>query len=130
MSSNPSAETLRVADQLVALWRAGKLLEAGEQFWAPDVVSIERFQGDMARLTGRKALAEKGNWWAGAHEIHSIEVGDPYVNGDQFIVRFVFDVTVRQSGKRMSLDELASYTIRGGRIVEEKYFVLKQYFSG
>lgn len=129
MNENPAMQTLKVAEAMVAMWRAGKLLEAGEAYWADDVVSIEPFQGDMARLQGKQALAGKGKWWVGAHAVRSLEVGEPYVNGDQFIVRFTFELTVRESGVEMSLDELGAFTVRNGKVVEEKYFVLKAYFQ-
>lgn len=129
MKSNAALGTLRIAQALVAGWRAGKLLETGERYWADSVVSIEPFEGDMARLQGKSALAEKGRWWLSAHEVHSFQVGEPFVNGDSFIVRFVFDVTVRETGQRSTLDELAAYVIEDDRIVEERFFVPEQYFN-
>jgi hypothetical protein len=129
MSSNPALSTLRLAQAMVAGWRAGRLLETGETYWAEDAVSIEPFEGPMARLQGKKALADKARWWLSAHEIHSLEVGDPYVNGNQFLVRFVFDITVRETGKRATLYELASYSLRDGLIQEERFFVPEDYFE-
>lgn len=129
MIPDPTQKTFEVADALVASCRAGKLLEAGTTFWADGIVSIEPFEGDMGQLRGKEQVARKGTWWIAAHEVHSVEVGDPYVNGDQFIIRFTFDMTVRATGQRSSLDELAAYTVRDGRIVEEKFFVLKNYFE-
>ncbi len=79
------------------------------------------------RARKRSCRRAAGGW--GAHEIHGLQVGDPYVNGDQFVVRFVFDLTVKQTQQRISLDELGAFTVRGGRVVEERYFVLRGYFS-
>jgi ketosteroid isomerase-like protein len=114
--------TSDIAKDLVALCAAGKFDEAGEKYWADDAVSREAMDGPMARMQGKDALRGKGEWWANAHEVHSSTVGGPYVNGDQFIVRFTMDVTVKESGQRMSLDEAGLYTVKNGKIVEEAFF--------
>jgi hypothetical protein len=63
MTSDSTMGTLEVANTLVGLWRAGKLLEAGERFWDENVVSIEPFQGDMGRLQDKASVLGKGKWW-------------------------------------------------------------------
>jgi ketosteroid isomerase-like protein len=116
--------TADVANALVALCKAGKFGEAGETYWAEDVVSIEAMgpPGQDPASHGKAAARAKGEWWEGAHEVHSIEVEGPYLNGDQFSVRFKMDVTNRQSGQRMAMDEHALYTVKDGKIVEERFF--------
>ena len=54
------------------------------------------------------------------HTVHKAEVEGPYVHGDQFVVRFKMDVTPK-GGKRMSLDEVGLYTVKNGKIVEERF---------
>ena len=44
------------------------------------------------------------------------------MNGDQFIIRFVMDITARESGQRMKMDETALYTLKDGKIAEERFF--------
>jgi len=114
--------TKDVAADLVKMWKAGEFMESGEKYWADDVVSIEPMDGPMARIQGKKDVRGKGEWWDNAHEVHSAEVEGPYVNGDQFIVRFKMDVTVKESGQRMAMDETALYTIKDGKIIEERFF--------
>ncbi len=104
------------------LCREGKFAEAGEKYWADDVVSLEPGEGDMARCEGRQAVEGKGEWWENAHEVHSAEVGDPIVNGNQFLMNFKMDVTQKESGQRMQMDEQALYTVRDGKIAEERFF--------
>jgi ketosteroid isomerase-like protein len=113
--------TQDVANDLVALCREGKFAESGEKYWAEDVVSVEAM-GDNAVSTGKSAARGKGEWWANAHDVHGIEVEGPYVNGDQFTVRFKMDVTFKESGQRMSMDEVALYTLKDGKIAEERFF--------
>ncbi len=118
-----------VAERLVALCSERKFLEAGDELWAHDVVSIEPMQGEMARLEGRDAVRAKGEWWVGAHDIHSCSMGEPYFNGDTFAVRYQFDLTDKPTGQRRMLDELGLYRVEGGKIAEEMFLVPKAYFA-
>ena len=114
--------TQDVAQDLVSLCRAGNFNEAGEKYWADDVLSVEPMPGDMAEMRGKEAVRGKGEWWANAHDVHSTEVEGPFVNGDQFVVRFKMDVTQKENGQRMQMDEMAVYTVEDGKIVEERFF--------
>jgi hypothetical protein len=121
MNVNTQKSAKAIADDFVALCKAGKSAEAGEQYWADDVSSIEP-SGSMPPARGKDALRKKGEWWEGAHEIHRMDIDGPYVNGDQFIVRFAIDVTEKASGTRMKMDETGLYTLKGGKISEERFF--------
>ena len=113
--------TQEIANDLVALCKAGKFDEAGEKYWADDVLSIEAM-GDEAESHGKAAARAKGEWWAGAHDVHGVEVEGPYVNGEQFVVRFVMDITVKETGQRNKMDEVALYRLKDGKIAEERFF--------
>lgn len=113
--------TQNVANDLVALCKQGKFGEAGEKYWAENVVSVEPM-GENAEIKGKAAARGKGEWWENAHTVHSVGVEGPYVNGDQFVVRFKMDVTDKASGKRMAMDEVGVYTLRNGKIAEERFF--------
>lgn len=113
--------TQDIADDLVALCKTGDFATPGDKYWAEEVRSIEPM-GDNAVSVGRAAAKAKGEWWSGAHDVHRVEVEGPYVNGDQFVVRFKMDVTVKDSGHRMLMDEMAVYSIKDGKIAEERFF--------
>ena len=113
--------TIDIAHDLVALCKAGQFDAAGEKYWADDVVSIEAM-GENATSHGKAAARAKGEWWSGAHEIHAVEVEGPYVNGDQFVVRFKMDLTVKETGARQRMDEVGVYTLKAGKIAEERFF--------
>ena len=118
-------DTKAVADDLVSLWKRGEWMESGERYWAEDVVSVEAGgpPGVDPVSRGKEAARAKSQWWADNHEVHSSEVaGGPWINGEQFVVRFVMDVTAKATGQRMHLDETALYTLRDGRIAEERFF--------
>lgn len=111
-----------IADHVVALARAGEFEAIGDTYWDEEVISFEPGEGPMAVCDGIDAVRAKSEWWSGAHEIHSGTAEGPWVNGDQFTVRFTMDVTNKDSGERFKMDEIALYTIEDGRIIEERFF--------
>lgn len=115
-------DTKAVADAMMALFRQGDFSTPGERFWADDVVSVEAMGGEHAVARGKAAVEAKGEWWSAHHEIHDTHVEGPYVNGDQFAVRFKMDLTNKDDGKRMQMEEIGLYTIKEGKIAEERFF--------
>jgi ketosteroid isomerase-like protein len=114
-----NAEAIKTfADML----KSGDHEGAAKQFNAPNIVSIEAMEGPMARVEGAEAVKAKSDWWYGAHEVHSASSEGPYVNGDQFAMSFAMDVTQKESGKRVQMTEIGLYTMRDGKVVEEKFF--------
>ncbi len=51
-----------------------------------------------------------------------MKVDGPWVNGEQFTVRFTMDVTFKETGQRHTMDEIALYTLKNGKIAEERFF--------
>jgi ketosteroid isomerase-like protein len=95
---------------------------AAEAMWSDYVVSIESMDGPMQRLEGRKAVHGKSAWWFDNHTIHSFDCQGPFVNGDQFALVFKIDVTNKESGQRIAMEEVALYTVRGGKVCEERFY--------
>jgi ketosteroid isomerase-like protein len=110
-----------IATAFTDLCKRGEFEAAGKQFWSDDVVSCEAMEGPMARVQGRAAVEAKGAWWYANHEIHGVKVEGPYVNGNQFVVRFTMDVTPK-GGERTQMDEMGVYTLEDGKIAEERFF--------
>jgi ketosteroid isomerase-like protein len=113
--------TAEIAHQFTAALKAGKFEEA-ERFWSDDVVSYEAQEGPMREVRGREAVHGKGEWWTANHDVHSFEAEGPYVNGDLFALRFKIDVTPKATGQRTKMDEIGLYTVKDGKIVEERFF--------
>lgn len=109
-----------LASRFAALCAEGKLDEA-QQFWSDDVVSIEGFPGPHQICRGRDAVLEKQRMWNAGTTMHSVACEGPYVNGEQFAVRFSLDCTDRE-GHRSTMHETALYTVSDGKIVEERFF--------
>ena len=120
--SDTATEIRTIADDVVALANAGEFEAIGDKYWDDDVVSIESGDGPMAITEGIDAVRGKSAWWSSAHEIHGGSAEGPWVNGDQFTVRFTMDVTVKDTGARIAMDEIALYTIDAGKIIEERFF--------
>lgn len=110
-----------IAEDLVAMCKRGEFGAAGEKHWADDVLSLEVREGEMARIQGKAGVRGKGEWWAANHDVHDSLVEGPYVNGDQFVVRFKMDLTPK-GGQRRVMDEVGLYTVKDGKIVEERFF--------
>ncbi|ESZ73747.1 MULTISPECIES: nuclear transport factor 2 family protein [unclassified Mesorhizobium] len=111
-----------VAKDFTEMLQQGDHLGAGEKYNADDIVSLEAMEGPMAIARGKEALRQKGEWWQDNHEVHGGSVEGPYVNGDQFAVRFKFDITPKATGERVTMDEVGLYTVKNGKITEERFY--------
>ena len=118
------ADAKTIAEDFTAMLRAGQFDEAGEKYWAADVRSIEA--GDLGGMGavahGIEALRAKGAWWYANNEIRDFTADGPYMNGDQFILKFTMTIVNKATGEGGAGDEMALYTVRDGKIVEERFF--------
>jgi ketosteroid isomerase-like protein len=113
--------TQEIANDLVSLCRQGKFDEAGEKYWADDVLSVEAM-GDETESRGKSAVRGKSEWWNNTFEVGDVKVEGPYLHGDNFIVRFMMSTTNKQTGEKASMDETALYRVKDGKIAEERFF--------
>jgi len=115
---------VEIGKELVALCRQGKNQEAIDRFYAPNIESLEPIATPgMDRIQkGIQAIKGKNQWWVDNHQIHGGTVEGPYPHGDRFILFFKYDVTPKQTGKRMTMDETGLYTVQNGKIVKEEFF--------
>ena len=114
--------TMELAKEFTALLKAGQHDAAAARFNAESIVSYEAMDGPMAVCKGKEAVKQKGEWWFENHEVHSASAEGPFVNGDQFAVRFKMDITPKATGKRVTMDEVGLYTVKDGKIVEERFY--------
>ncbi len=117
-------ETLEVGKKLVALCREGKNLEAIDSLYDEQIESLEPMEmpDGSKEAKGKKAIRDKNVWWTEHMEVHSAQSEGPYPNGDRFAVRFKYDATDKDSGKRQTLEEVGLYTVKNGKIVREEFF--------
>ena len=111
-----------IAKDFTELLQQGDHAGAGEKYNADDIVSYEAMEGPMAIVHGKEAIRQKGEWWQANHEVHGGSIEGPYVNGDQFAVRFKFDITPKATGERVTMDEVGLYTVKNGKITEERFY--------
>lgn len=109
-----------IGRRFVELCNQGKNFEVMRTMYAPDIVSVE---ADGSETAGQAAVIQKSERWAAANEIHGEKVRGPYFHGpDSFAVHIAFDVTRKDTGQRTTLEEVAVYTARDGKIVRERFF--------
>ncbi len=114
--------TADIAKDFTERLKQGDSDGAAAKYNADDIVSYEAMEGPMAVCRGKDAVKQKGQWWQDNHEVHGGSIEGPYVNGDQFALRFKFDVTTKASGERSTMDEVGLYTVKNGKISEERFY--------
>jgi ketosteroid isomerase-like protein len=124
MATEETSSTRAVAEDLVRLCREGREQDAIAAYYHPDLVSVEAFAlpGMERELRGIAAVERKHAWWNGAFEVHGGSIEGPFVNGDRFATFHTLDCTDKESGQRMTMTEVAVYTVADGKIVHEAFF--------
>jgi hypothetical protein len=109
-----------VATKFVELCSQGKNFDVMRTMYAPNIVSVE---GDGQETAGQGPVIKKSEVWQSKNQIHTETVRGPFFNGpDQFAVQFTFEVTPKATGKRITLEEVGVYTVKGDQITREQFF--------
>ncbi|MCZ8271285.1 MAG: nuclear transport factor 2 family protein [Beijerinckiaceae bacterium] len=114
--------TKETAEAFTALLKAGDHEGAARKFNAENIVSLEAKESPMAVCKGAAEVQAKGEWFYANHEMHEVTTEGPFVNGNQFLVEFDMDFTIKATGQRLRSKEWGLYTIRDGKISEERFF--------
>ena len=117
--------TTEIANKLVSLCKQGKDHEALAMY-APDAISVEaHMPPGMDRVSrGVAAIKGKSQWFYDNHTMHSAVVAGPWPHDDRFIVGFKMDVTFKATGVRSTMEEMALYSVKNGKIVSEEFFYM------
>ena len=117
-------ELKAIAEELVAGCREGRARENLERLYAPDAVSVEAADmGNGREATGLDAIRGKHDWWEGAMEVLDSEVVGPMMHGDdRFAVIFRMTAREKASGEVSDMQEVAVYSVAGGKIVREEFY--------
>lgn len=117
--------TLQVAKRLVDLCREGKFVEAQEELYARDAVSIEpeaTSTGPLGNAHGLDAIRAKTKAFdQNCLQVHSVSVSEPLIAGNFFSVTMGLDATYKDRG-RSAMEEICVYELRDGKIVREQFF--------
>jgi len=119
--------TLEIDKRLVELCKQNKNLQAVEELYADNIVSLDAHGDEKMprRMEGKQAILGKNKWFFDNHDVHKQDALGPWPHDDQFIVAFTIDVTPKvgpMAGKRFTMQEGALYTVKNGKIVEEKFY--------
>lgn len=115
--------TKDIADRLVALCRKGKTEEAKEELFASDIISIEPYEGLLAKETkGMDAIREKAKLFVShVEDFYGDTISDPVVAGDYFSLSWESDLKMKGEPRKINM-ELCVYKVRDGKIVSEQFF--------
>jgi hypothetical protein len=117
--------TIDMARGFTALMAEGRFEEAGEEYWSSEVASVEMMDlpgGIPAVVRGIDAVREKAKLWFSVSRIEDLKMQGPYMNGDQFALLMDMVIVTRASGERRPFKEIGLFTVRDGKIAEERYF--------
>jgi hypothetical protein len=108
------------AREFVDLCNKGKNFDIMRQMYAADAVSVE---ADGKETAGQGPIINKSEVWGSNNPVSREVVRGPFFNGpNQFAVHFTFDVTRKASGQKVTLEEVAVYTVKNDKVTREQFF--------
>lgn len=115
--------TREIAWQLVEMCRGGKVEEAKEVLFAPNIVSIEPVEGLLPKeVSGMEAIRKKAQLFIShADEFYGDVISDPVIAGDYFSVAWQTDIKMKGEARKTS-SELCVYKTQDGKIISEQFF--------
>lgn len=115
--------TQEVADRFNELSQTGQFDQIQDELYAGNCVSIEPAHSPgMQSVEGLPAIKQKGKDFNNmVEEMHGGYSKDPQVAGSHFSVAMGMDVTMKGQ-PRMSMEEIAVYEVKDGKIVKEQFF--------
>ncbi len=121
-------ELVRLGREFVEAMRNRRGIQHVNEIYAEDAESVEAVVPpgrDVRIAKGRGAITAKREDWLANHDIHKLDADGPYVHPpNRFGVRFEAVVTQKETGRQMTLRELAIYTVDGNKIVREEFFMM------
>lgn len=79
-------------------------------------------EGTNLVFEGRRAVLAKNEQWSAANAIITQKAEGPYCGSTGFVVRYSIELQDRASGARQTMEEMAFYTVKNGKIVREEFF--------
>ena len=70
-------------------------------------------------------MIKKSEQFDQGFEVHSSEISEPLVYGNHFAIKYTLDSTMKESGQRMQMGEIAVYEVHDGKITREEFFYPK-----
>ena len=121
-------DLVKLGREFVQAMRDLRGIEHVDMIYSEDAESIEAVVPpgrDVRIAKGRIAIKAKREDWIASHVIDKLDADGPYVHPPgRFAVRFEAEVTQKETGRKMTLREIALYTVKGDKIVREEFFIL------
>lgn len=118
-----------IGERLCSLCREGKNIQAINELYADDIVSIEATElgernSPPRTIRGKDQVLGKIHWWFEHYKINSVVMEGPFLHGtDAFATYALYSVTPKSDSKTtMQMREVSVYTTRNGKISEERFF--------
>lgn len=114
-----------IANDYAAMLATGEALAAAHKYWADDIVCfapVEPASDQSVLATGKAAALARLALWLDSNATGEVLIDGPFVTGDQFALFIDMEITRRATGACQPFSEIATYTVRGGQIVEERFF--------
>ena len=117
-----SMTTQQVADRFYELAKEGRWEDIQSELFSEDAKSIEPQHAPLPLAEGLSAIRKKAEQWQEmTEETHGGYCNEPIVAGNFFACAMGMDVTLKGQG-RSTMDEIALYEVRDGKIVQEQFF--------
>ena len=119
--------TKEIANLLVKRIRANEYENLYEELFSSDASNVEGMVMSTERpqvTTWTDALNMKAKLRNDTFEELSIEITDPLVNGDQFILQMSIVTKNRHTGEVKTESEYVLYTVKNEKIIEERFFYM------
>ena len=115
--------TQEISNRLVAMCREGKVEEAKEELFAPDIISLEPYEGLLPIETkGMDAIRKKAELFISMVEnFYGSVISEPIVAGDYFSVAWDTDIQMKDEARKTN-SELCVYKTKAGKIISEQFF--------
>ncbi len=115
--------TNEIAARLVDMCRNGKVEEAKEELFAEEIISLEPYEGLLAKETkGMEAIRKKAQLFiAHVENFYCSTISDPLIAGDYFAVAWETDLQMK-GDERKTNSELCVYKTKNGKIISEEFF--------
>lgn len=117
--------TKEIAERFDQLQKENNWTGIQDELYADNAVSIEPPHAaamGMQNVEGLDAIKKKGEAFNNmVEEMHGGYCSPAVIGGNFFSVAMGMDVTMKGAG-RMSLDEIAVYEVKDGKIIKEQFF--------
>lgn len=110
-----------ISSRLVSLCEERKFIEAYNELFAEDAVSIDPIYNNEP-LTGLHNLVERERQFLSKAQIHDIKVSDANFAGNYFSVIISMHFTPNGQESK-SIEELGVYKVDKGKIVSQQFFI-------